>query len=223
MLTILNKFTGNNTNTFRKVVAVSLLQFLEDKYDTKKWIVLVMPELGTTNKVYSVHSGGVHKASAQGLSALAVSTTNPNEVPEFFKKVEDRFIRFSYSSSSPSFRQVYAYLNRYLTPLQSSRNGVVETLIISSQCSGLSEGVVTTVASSGAKVIKTNSICGDLLVIVVKVLKTKITPAPIKCLEAFGYMSAEKTGQESDVILDSQWTNEIVDCANVAANKTVSK
>ena len=99
----------------------------------------------------------------------------------------------------------------------------METLIISSQCSGLSEGVVTTVASSGAKVIKTNSICGDLLVIVVKVLKTKITPAPIKCLEAFGYMSAEKTGQESDVILDSQWTNEIVDCANVAANKTVSK
>ena len=215
MLNILNSFTGNNTDKFRKVVAFSLLKFLEDKYDTKKWIVFVLPELGVSNKIYSVHSGGVHKASAAGLSALAISTADPTEVPEFYKIVENRFNRFSYSSLLPSFRQVYAYFNRYLTPLQSSKNGMVETLVINSPCSSFSQGVITTVASTGAKLIKTkHDICGNLLLVVVKVLKTEIPSVPVKCLDA--NLSIEKMGQESDV-------NEIVDCENIVASQPFSK
>jgi hypothetical protein len=32
----------------QKELAKSLLQFLEDKYDTKKWIVVLLPDVKTT-------------------------------------------------------------------------------------------------------------------------------------------------------------------------------
>jgi hypothetical protein len=72
----------------KKKLAEYLLDFLEDKYDTKKWIVAVLPDVGTTtgkshleflpaHKVHFTHSGKFHTVSVQGSFVATISVDTP--------------------------------------------------------------------------------------------------------------------------------------------------
>ena len=58
----------------RNETAYAILHFLEDKYDTKKWLVITISESDVkSGSIHTARSGGFHTASANGMFTLAIS------------------------------------------------------------------------------------------------------------------------------------------------------
>ncbi len=127
MRTIIETNSINGT----EALAVALLKFLEDKYDTKKWSVLVLRK-ELANHQY-VQSEKFHTVSVDGISAFAISSSV--EFGTFDNKLAgdfERNFKFPVKGKNLEFirdvSDVNDYLSRYLTPLRNRME--VETLVI---------------------------------------------------------------------------------------------
>ena len=169
----------------REAVADNLLQFLEIKYETKKWIVLVHPETGAHSNVYSaVTSGGFHSVSSNRMIATAISidrALNLDDLPltdfQFPIETVNNFFQnpptIGYSLKTISAaRDVHEYLSLYLKLL---RNQVmIESLVIETPCKSSEEEmnkIVIVVASNGTQRTQfiNNGSCIENLVLLVPV------------------------------------------------------
>ena len=140
MTDIINKYSIEG----RKVVTDKLMDHLEDKYETKKWIVIVHPETGAQNDVYSALSGGFHSVSAKGMAAIAISIDRASildSVPlkdfqfpiETVSNILQNPPSIGYSLKPKSAaRDVHEYLSLYLKPLRNQF--IIETLVIETPC-----------------------------------------------------------------------------------------
>jgi hypothetical protein len=121
----------------RQTVADSLLEFLEEKYDTKKWIVLVQ-EKSWENSVWTA---GFHQASVRNDAAFAISVDRRAEnLTEFTSSMLDLHLKeFSlppychtrgdgYTCDCLSSFQTGKYLDRFLIPVRAKSKVEMETL-----------------------------------------------------------------------------------------------
>jgi hypothetical protein len=121
----------------RKTVADSLLEFLEEKYDTKKWIVLVQ-EKSWENSEWS---GGFHLASVRNDVAFAISVDRRAEnFPEFRKFINIHLKEFTVPKECSkthcyclSSIELEKYLNRFFVPIRAKSGVEIETLASSSE------------------------------------------------------------------------------------------
>jgi hypothetical protein len=175
---------NNKWEEGREAVANIILQFLEDKYETKKWIVIVHPETGTQNNVYSAISGGFHSYSANSMVAIAISidralTLDRVILKDFQFPIEtvNNIIQnppgIGYSLKPKSAaRDVHEYLSLYLKPFRNQF--VIESLVIETPCKSSEEElkkIVTIVASNGTDFTQlfSNGNCIDNVVLFVPV------------------------------------------------------
>ena len=109
--------------------AHALLRFLEEKYDTKKWLVIVISsDSGIANP-----SGGFHVASSNGTHALAITNGAHTSDDGFLLSPRQRQYLEEFTCplivSEKRRTPTRNYLYRYLTPLRTSNRFDVETLI----------------------------------------------------------------------------------------------
>lgn len=79
MRNIINKNSGKR----RKDIAKAILHFLEDKYDTKKWMVMVLSEKHRIlDDVKVVQSGGFHTVATEDVFVLAISNGANNQTSQ---------------------------------------------------------------------------------------------------------------------------------------------
>ena len=161
-----------------------LLGLLEDKYDTKKWIVVVINEtVASDDQMQHIESTGFHTAANNGLFALAISVADPADSPELYKlksRTFDNFFKFPFNkdpstvSESPRWdlNDIFYYTNRYLTPLRAATD--VETLVVRTPCTLLEKNVhlmqFVTIKSStelGKVYLTNNGVCANYLVMAV--------------------------------------------------------
>jgi hypothetical protein len=151
----------------QKELAKSLLQFLEDKYDTKKWIVVLLPDVKTTagnshleflsvNKVHFTQSGKFHTVSVQGTFVAAISI-HPSAV-DLIQFVDTYFEKFhipihtsaqygmtTLMQRAQGYRQrwdkrlllIHENLHLFLTPVR--KRAIIETLVIETPCTSSAE------------------------------------------------------------------------------------
>ena len=232
---------NDNFTQGRKNISKILLNFLDDKYEIKKWIVVVSPETGDLSKVYSIQSAGFHTASSNGVFAAAISFY-PS--PELLAKVNARMkdfkfpIESDYDILSMSYylrekvpaRDVYDYLNRYVSPLRTNRSeAIIESLVVETPCTATEEAfkIFVTVTSSndtGYLALNNKGNCINHLVVIVPVkpFNSSATGAQdLKCYNdgvqngllrnEFGqaYLSVlgDSSQEEAFMILDRAWKN----------------
>jgi hypothetical protein len=148
-------------------LAKSLLEFLEDKYDTKKWIVVLLPDIQTTagsshleflsvNKVHFTHSGKFRTVSVHGTFVAAISV-DPSAIDliEFVDFNLEKFripIHTSAQYGMTTIMQwaqgyrlrwdkrllmIHENLHLFLTPVR--KRVVVETLVVETHCTSTEE------------------------------------------------------------------------------------
>ena len=195
----------------QKELAKSLLQFLEDKYDTKKWIVVLLPDVKTTagnshleflsvNKVHFTQSGKFHTVSVQGTFVAAISV-DPSAVDliQFVDTYLDKF-HIPIHTSDQGYRQrwdkrlllIHENLHLFLTPVR--KRAIIETLVIEIPCTSSDEEfeeMVTIVGSNGTELVELNDEfddygyksgwCIDPLVIVVPVNSSSVDELDDSC------------------------------------------
>ena len=217
-----------------------LLNFLDDKYEIKKWVVIVSPETGDLNEVYSVQSAGFHTASSNGIFAAAISfypapelLTKVNAHMKDFKfPIESYYyvdISYRLSEKAPA-RDVYDYLNRYMSPLRTNRSdAIIESLVIETPCTATEKAfndfvAVTSSNVTGYVAINNKGNCINHLVVIVPVkpFNSSATGAQdLKCYNdgvqngllrnEFGqaYLSVlgDSSQEEAFMILDRAWKN----------------
>ena len=147
----MRRIMESTSKSGRKVVADALKNFLEDKYSTKMWIVIVLPERGTLNNVHTAESGGFHTASVQEMFAAANSVDRVGApkltakarafLNEFKLPVKSlRFVNRIAKELGLPFRinyrahEIHEYLSRYLTPLRTNSRVAVDTFVIQTPC-----------------------------------------------------------------------------------------
>jgi hypothetical protein len=178
-------------------VADTLLDFLTDKYDTRKWIVVILPTTGSKNQIYSAQSGGFHTASANGTFAAAISveqtlsvemSTQVNAYLEKFKfpletiNNVNRFpIRLGYSlRPKERAHDVHKHLVRHLAPLRTNSQLIIESLVAETPCTTSIEKIkefVTIVASNNTENMQftNNDSCINHIILVVPSMKPAAT------------------------------------------------
>jgi hypothetical protein len=201
----------------REVVTDALLQFLEDKYETKKWIVIVLPETGSQSDVYSAISGGFHSVSEKGMSAIAISVDRAlilDWVPlkEFqmpIETVNNIFqnppgIGFSLKPKRAA-RDVHEYLSLYLKPLRNQF--IIESLVIQTPCQSSEEEmkkIVTVATSNGtenSQIINDHGGCIGHFILIVPVSSSHINSSLIAepsvhqdCVNQVDFNASNQTG-----------------------------
>lgn len=138
-------------------LAKAVRHFLEDKYDTKKWMVTMYSENHIkSGDIKSVQSGGFHSVSANGFFVLAISNgINNNQslmndpsnndgtflspkqrsfldrfkIPYNLEMERDTLLRVKRSTNSSDVKVIHDYLGRYLTPLRTDQRFDVEFLV----------------------------------------------------------------------------------------------
>ena len=231
---------NNNFTQGRQNIAKILLNFLDDKYDMKRWIVVVSPDTGDSSKVYSIQSAGFHTASSNGIFAAAISFyPSPELITEVNARMKDfkfpiesyYYLDVSYRlREKASARDVYDYLNRYMSPLRTSRSeAVIESIVVETPCTATEEAfkIFVTVTSSndtGYLALNNKGNCINHLVVIVPVkpFNSSATGAQdLKCYNdgvqngllrnEFGqaYLSVlgDSSQEEAFMILDRAWKN----------------
>jgi hypothetical protein len=177
----------------RKEVAETLFDFLVDKYDTRKWIVVILPQTGSKNQIYSAQSGGFHTASANGTFAAAISleqTLSPEmstQIDAHLKNFEfpmetfsnmNRFpIKLGYSlRPKKEAHDVHKHLIRHLAPLRTNSQLIIESLVVETPCTPSMEKIkdfVSIVASNSTENMQftNNGTCINHMVLVVPALR----------------------------------------------------
>ena len=136
-------------------VAHTILNTLEDKYDDKKWLVLVISEKEAQSKgtMERVLSGGFHTVSVEGLFAAAVAIDRDAIDPITRKKFQHRAHNYHFPIKTidkmkdrpdlgfnwkylESAEDVYQNFNRYLSPMWMWTNELmeIETVAITTSC-----------------------------------------------------------------------------------------
>jgi hypothetical protein len=148
-------------------LAKSLLEFLEDKYDTKKWIVVLLPDIQTTagsshleflsvNKVHFTHSGKFRTVSVHGTFVAAISVDQSAiDLIEFVDFNLEKFripIHTSAQYGMTTIMQwaqgyrlrwdkrllmIHENLHLFLTPVR--KRVVVETMVVETHCTSTEE------------------------------------------------------------------------------------
>jgi hypothetical protein len=119
----------------RKTVADSLLEFLEEKYDTKKWIVLVKERSIWSEN--SVLSGGFHYAKVRNVVAFAISVDrrvgNFSELENLIHIYLKKFVISPWCSpqSCRCFKSINIanYLDRFLIPVRAKSEVETEMFV----------------------------------------------------------------------------------------------
>ena len=150
---MLRTLQTNKLNINRADLTNHLLGLLEDKYDTKKWIVVVLNEIVKDDRIEHLKSAGFHTAAANGLFALAISVATPEDSPELYRlksRTFDNYFKFPFANKRDSVFEISQYLSRYLTPLRTSD---VETLVVRTPCASseleMMQSFVTVKSSAG--------------------------------------------------------------------------
>ena len=132
------------TSRDQKAIADSLLQFLENKYDTKKWIVIVLPNSSEDWMAKHGNWSGItsvkwHYVNEKTTSALAISTVNYGSdlsklVNTFLEKFQVPIrtlpnLLFQISKYHVNVKEIHEHLNRFLLPLRAESRADIETLV----------------------------------------------------------------------------------------------
>jgi hypothetical protein len=164
----------------QKAVADSLLEFLEDKYDTKKWIVVVLPNLPEDWITRYGNWSGITSAKwlyvfEKGTAALVISV-NRSDLSELSRSIHnfiEKFnipirtlpnLLFGISKYHVSVKEIHENLNRFLLPLRTKSRADIDTLIIKVDPAKQ----VTVVASNGTEYMRLSDElnCCHLLMVV---------------------------------------------------------
>nr|CAH0106823.1 unnamed protein product [Daphnia galeata] len=122
----------------REVVADSLLEFLEEKYDNKKWIVIT--QINNSGDLDSVWTGGFHQATVKNHVVLALSVDRDRDFTEFKNLIHAHLKEFNIptkSSVSPGSHKwhclgslrIEEHLKRFLIPVLAESGIEIETLV----------------------------------------------------------------------------------------------
>ena len=231
---------NNNFTQGRQNIAKILLNFLDDKYDMKRWIVVVSPDTGDSSKVYSIQSAGFHTASSNGIFAAAISFyPSPELITEVNARMKDfkfpiesyYYLDVSYRlREKASARDVYDYLNRYMSPLRTSRSeAVIESIVVETPCTATEEAfkIFVTVTSSndtGYVALNNKGNCINHLVVIVPVKPFNSSATALQDLQCYNdgvqngllrnefgqaYLSVlnDSSQEAAYVILDRTWKN----------------
>ncbi len=224
-----------NSDSNRDDVAVALLSFLEDKYDTKKWIVIVESINRRTSTTIDFFSIVVNNTAA-----YAICTDGSPKLSSLVSSYWNNFTFPLSGNRQTSFRdKVEPYLMKYLTLLRSSSQ-IYATLISEEPNCGMllrqnKESLPVVVSSADFEYLQMNgtflnSRCVDIKVMVVPVSETStsITSSlqPANLNNCFprknysesgmlrhdyiqGYLSVEGDSEEegASITLDLEWRN----------------
>ena len=121
----------------REVAADSLLELLEEKYDNKKWIVIM--QRNNTGYLDSVWTGGFHQATVENHVVVALSVNRDRNFTKFKNLIQGYLKEFSIpTKSSVSYDLVRdclgslkteEYLKRYLIPILVKSGIEIETVV----------------------------------------------------------------------------------------------
>ena len=148
-----------------KDAAVSLLQFLEANYQSRKWLVVV-----TDSQLNYDHSRGFHtvQLNNSALFAAAISADR-DDSPTFTHLASALFNEFKFPIVTVSnmkrvptglglsliakdgAHDIHQYFNRYLAPLWTDGRLGVESIAITTPCGKTMDGYVSVSASKGFK------------------------------------------------------------------------
>ena len=151
----------------RNETAYAILHFLEDKYDTKKWLVITISESDVkSGSIHTARSGGFHTASANGMFTLAISNgAHTSDELVSLSTLQRSFLhefKIPYHAEEPNWYSIliahertqveatHDYLERYLTPLRNDTKFELETLVMTRpvDCGNSDKQLYGTIASS---------------------------------------------------------------------------
>ena len=219
-----------NWDKNRNDMANALLNFLEDKYDTKRWIVTVQSIKRKTSTTIDFF-----KATINNTAAYAINTDGPIKFSSIASSYLNEF-KFPYCDSNlqMSCYPIEPYLIKYLTPLTGKQLAYATLVSEEPDCKLLleqnKESVPIVASSNGLECyqlngnyLQNNSRCIDIKILVVPI---KNTTNPENCSlqrgnyseqsgrllrhdYIQGYLSVVSSSEEegASVILDREWRN----------------
>jgi hypothetical protein len=187
----MRKIMKSQTSRAIKSIADSLLNFLEDKYDTKKWIVVVLPNLSenliaTHGNWSGITSEKWHYVLEKGIIALAVSV-NQSDWSKFVYQSASNFLEkfdipirtspgllFGIPRYYVNAKQIHEHLNRFLLPLRAKTRADIQTLVVE-----VDPAKVTITASNGTEYLRLSNQfnCCHLVMVVIKSSDSDSIPA----------------------------------------------
>lgn len=174
-----------SSNATHEDVATTLLQFLEMKYDTKKWLVLVVPRgnIVIGPKVSFTKSGKFRTLMTDDLFAAVISIDRV-DAPEFSAQTRAFLKNFGFPvkgfNLTPVTKTVdlYEYFMRYVAPERKNNPEMfIETLVIKKTCKGIFNQVEEPVILLSSDNTEFLNISNNVKCVDISILAVPVRPA----------------------------------------------